>query len=178
MVHFKKNCLAGVRPSDPKLTESSSGPHRKSPGRASWVIILALAAISVAGVVFYAFIANHRLSSPPAAEAAGGSAQPVVTPPGASPPASAQGQGRTISVAPDKAEIRTPLVILRVGEGGDARPVVALGRPEVSPEMKDRQGTRQGILERELIRQAILIAARDELGLVDARRAARRRPAR
>ena len=81
------------------------------------------------------------------------------------PPASAQDHPRTISVIPDKAEIRTPLVILSVGEGGNARPVVVLGRPEVSPQMKDREGSRQAILERELIRQAILIAARDELGL-------------
>jgi tetratricopeptide (TPR) repeat protein len=127
--------------------------------------LLAIAAVGVAGVVFYALTPYHRVQSLSVADASGVGAQPVVTPPAASPPAPGQGQGRTISGAPEKSEIRTPLVILHVGEGGNARPVVALGRPEVSREMKDRQGLRQGILERELIRQAILIAARDELGL-------------
>ncbi len=40
-----------------------------------------------------------------------------------------------------------------------------LGRPEASKNKQDTLGTRQGILDRELVRQALLIAARDELGL-------------
>jgi tetratricopeptide (TPR) repeat protein len=56
-------------------------------------------------------------------------------------------------------------VLLRVGKGSDAKPVVALGLPESSRNQPDFAGTRQGILERELIRQALLIAARDELGI-------------
>ena len=43
--------------------------------------------------------------------------------------------------------------------------MVALGRPVGGKDKADTQGTIQSILERELIRQAILIAARDELGL-------------
>ena len=39
------------------------------------------------------------------------------------------------------------------------------GAPARSRDSKDSPGTSQGILERELVRQAILIAARDELGL-------------
>ena len=42
---------------------------------------------------------------------------------------------------------------------------MALGRPSAGTTKLDTQGTIQSILERELIRQAILIAARDELGL-------------
>ena len=141
-MHFKKICPAGVRSSDPKLTESSSGPHRKNSGRASWVIVLALAAIGAAGVAFYAFVPSHRLQSLTVAEAAGGSAQPAMTPAAASSPASAEGQGRTVSVAPDKAETRTPLVTLRVGQGGDAHAVVVLGTPGSESGVEGRPGCR------------------------------------
>jgi uncharacterized protein HemY len=122
--------------------------------------VLAIAVVGVAAVASYALIRHPRLLANRVAEAPGGAPQPV-----ARPPAAAQAQVRAVPVAPDKAEIRTPFVILRVGKGADARPVVGLGRPEVSRDIKDHQGTRQGILERELIRQALMIAARDELGL-------------
>jgi tetratricopeptide (TPR) repeat protein len=164
-MRIKKISPTCVHPLDSKRTECSNGPQRKRPGWASWVTILALGALGVACVALYAFIGYQRLQAPLMARAAGAGAEPVATPPAAASPAPAQGRRRTVSVAPDKAEIRTPLVILRVGEERKARPVVALGRPEVSREMKDRQGVREGILERELIRQALLIAARDELGL-------------
>ena len=93
----------------------------------------------------------------------------------AQPPASEQKAAtapvasRTVSVAPDDAEIRTQIFLLRTGNdgGNEAKvtPVVALGRPVGGKNGADTQGTIQGILERELIRQALLIAARDELGL-------------
>ena len=77
--------------------------------------------------------------------------------------------GRTVSVAPDDAEIRTPLFLLPTGNAGakeaKVTPVVAPGRPVGGNNGADTQGTIQSILERELIRQALLIAARDELGL-------------
>jgi tetratricopeptide (TPR) repeat protein len=160
MMPIQKPSPARGKSSGPNARGSSSGPQRERAGRSSLLMVLAIAAVGVAGVASYAFIRHQGLPAQPAAQASGGGPRPV-----AAPPAAAQAQVRAVSVAPDKAEIRTPLVILRVGGGADARPVVALGRPEVSRDMKDRQGTRQGILERELIRQAILIAARDELGL-------------
>ena len=95
-------------------------------------------------------------------------------------PAAAQGQrvgqnggaqpqsGRRVSVAPDSAETRTPLVLLRINNPSAKGPnngMVALGRPSAGTTKMDALDTIQGILERELIRQAILIAARDELGL-------------
>ena len=98
--------------------------------------ILAIAVIGVTGAALYAFIGT-RDSGQYRAEVPGDGSNAVGTPPVASPPAAARGRIRTISVTPDKAEIRTPLVILRVGEGGDARPVVVLGRPEVSRDLKD-----------------------------------------
>ncbi len=99
-----------------------------------------------------------RVAGAPPADAAPASGQNAAKAPGA---------GRTVSVALDKAETRTPLVLLRAGEDkeGGARSVVALGRPVGGKDKADTQGTIQSILERELIRQAILIAARDELGL-------------
>ena len=95
-------------------------------------------------------------------------------------PAAAQGQrvgqnggaqpqsGRRVSVAPDSAETRTQLVLLRINNPSAKGPnngMVALGRPSAGTTKLDALDTIQGILERELIRQAILIAARDELGL-------------
>jgi tetratricopeptide (TPR) repeat protein len=83
--------------------------------------------------------------------------------------AKASAVSRTVSVAPDDAETRTPLFLLRTrNEGGNeakATPVVTLGRPVGGKNKEDTQRTVQGILERELIRQALLIAVRDELGL-------------
>ncbi|MGC8638930.1 MAG: tetratricopeptide repeat protein [Isosphaeraceae bacterium] len=72
---------------------------------------------------------------------------------------------RAVSVAPDKAETRTRIVLLGAGQGDKARPVVVLGRPVGIKQGDDWQGTIQSMLDRELIRQALLIAARDELGL-------------
>jgi tetratricopeptide (TPR) repeat protein len=77
----------------------------------------------------------------------------------------AAGEGQAGSETSDKAETRTRLAILRTGPNGRIPPVVALGRPVGSKNQADYLGTRQGILDRELVRQALLIAARDELGL-------------
>ncbi len=77
--------------------------------------------------------------------------------------------GRPVSVASDPAETRTTLVLHRVDNPSapDRKNgiVVYLGRPSAGTTKLDTLGTIQSILERELIRQAILIAARDELGL-------------
>lgn len=67
--------------------------------------------------------------------------------------------------APDGAAIHSRLVILRAGNAADARPVVALGSPIGTNDCATLVGSEQGILARELIRQSVLIAARDELGL-------------
>jgi tetratricopeptide (TPR) repeat protein len=121
--------------------------------------VLAIGAVGVGCVVFYAFLRYERLRADHTTESPGGPPNPAV-----SAPAAPQAPPRTVSVAPDQAETHTPLVILRVGQGDGARTVVALGRPEATPDLKSLQ-TRQPMLERELIRQAVLIAARDELGL-------------
>ena len=66
----------------------------------------------------------------------------------------------------DVAAVRSPLVVLRVGNEKDARTVVVLGRPTGAVDMPDlSQPIRLDMLPREMVRQAVLIAARDELGL-------------
>ncbi len=57
------------------------------------------------------------------------------------------------------------MIVLRPGGDGDARAVVALGRSVSSNNIDDVKGTVQLLLHREVIRQAVLIAARDGLGL-------------
>ncbi len=65
----------------------------------------------------------------------------------------------------DASAVRSRLVVLRVGDGDDARQVVVLGRPRVAPGFADfHQPARPDMLPREMVRQAVLIAARDELG--------------
>ena len=63
--------------------------------------------------------------------------------------------------------IRSPLVVIRAEPAGATGPVVALGKP-VGPELTGDRAIDpvfHGILARELVRQAMLIAAREELGL-------------
>ena len=147
--------------SSPNAAQSPSGPHRGRPGHSSLWLVLAIAAAGVAGVGFYAYSGHPRTPTPTGAPATGGGPPSVMAPP--EPP---RAQVRPVSVAPDKAETRTPLVTLRVGQGGDAHAVVVLGRPEATRDIERLHcGRARAILERELIRQAILIAARDELGL-------------
>lgn len=66
----------------------------------------------------------------------------------------------------DPASFRSRLSIVKVGQGASARPVVMMARPSCSEDIEGAIGdSAQSILLRELIRQAVLIAARDELGV-------------
>jgi hypothetical protein len=66
----------------------------------------------------------------------------------------------------DPAAVRSLLVVRRPAAGNNARPMVALSRAAYAKEIPDfGKGVRPDILARELLRQAILIAARDELRL-------------
>ncbi len=119
------------------------------PGRSALTAGLALAVIGVAGGMIY-------LNWP---EWESG---PVAT---ASPARSAAPEGRPPGEILERAAARSRLAILRVGEGPDARTVVALGKPKGPMDHMFIKTSDQTILGRELIRQALLIAARDELGL-------------
>ena len=64
-----------------------------------------------------------------------------------------------------EAASRSRLIVLRIGDDAKARPVVALKWPTSTNSAAALVGSFQGLLTRELVRQAVLIAARDELGL-------------
>ena len=67
----------------------------------------------------------------------------------------------------DGAAVRSRLVLLRVGRKPESQPVILLRRPVATKAIPEHYGpTRHDLLVRELIRQAVLIAARDELELV------------
>ena len=68
--------------------------------------------------------------------------------------------------AKDAAASHTRIVVIQPGKTGDRRPVVALANPAGTKDAEQLGDTYQGILNRELTRQALLIAARDELGLL------------
>lgn len=61
--------------------------------------------------------------------------------------------------------VTSRLAVIRTGEGEKRRPVVTLARPVGPSKFDDILKADQGILPRELVRQALLIAARDEMGL-------------
>jgi tetratricopeptide (TPR) repeat protein len=68
--------------------------------------------------------------------------------------------------AVDASAVRSRLVVLGVGKENDARQVVILGKPTGVREIPEfGQPSRPDMLPREMVRQAVLIAARDELGL-------------
>ncbi len=65
----------------------------------------------------------------------------------------------------DPAANHTRVVVIRGGNDSKHRPIVALANPTCTKDPDRLEDTYQGILNRELMRQALLIAARDELGL-------------
>ena len=65
----------------------------------------------------------------------------------------------------DPAETHTRIVVIQSEKDGENRPIVALANPTANVDRPGSTDTVQGILARELFRQALLIAARDELGL-------------
>ena len=77
----------------------------------------------------------------------------------------AQPAAVTAAAIPEKDLARTRLTVIRPGKDVGARTVVALAKPTSSADVNDEGGRFQPLLAREMIRQAVLIAARDELGL-------------
>jgi hypothetical protein len=65
----------------------------------------------------------------------------------------------------DPAANHTRIVVIWGGKDGKDQPIVALANPTCTNDPDRLEDTFQGILARELVRQAVLIAARDELGL-------------
>lgn len=85
--------------------------------------------------------------------------------------AAADGAGAKTGAATNSSSSRPTLARTRIGvyqpqNGAGARAILALGMPFGIRESAPAPNARAGILQRELIRQAFLIAARDELGLL------------
>jgi tetratricopeptide (TPR) repeat protein len=70
------------------------------------------------------------------------------------------------AVADERGIVTSRVVVIRAGEGEKRGPAVALARPSGTSKFEDTLLADQSILARELVRQALLIAARDELGLL------------
>jgi len=114
------------------------------------------------GLVLHGAIALTAVVSCQISRPAQGQPNPIaVTTQAAAPPQDKRGQ-----VALDGSAVRSRLVVLNVGKDNDARQLVMLGRPTGVRDIPDygRQ-SRLDMLPREMVRQAVLVAARDELGL-------------
>lgn len=111
---------------------------------------LAVAIIGFAGAIIYHHLPEElsRLQLQPVA---------VHSPPAAPKPV-------VVDDAPDPADVKTRVVVIDAGAQG-ARPVVALAKPIGATTWEVEQQTASMLIVRELVRQALLIAARDELGL-------------
>jgi tetratricopeptide (TPR) repeat protein len=140
LVPGAKGCL--------RCKAKAGAPARRS-RRSALMAGLAMMVIGVAGLVIY-------LNWP------AGGAGPVAT---AQQPQAAKPAEEPAPEILERAAARSRLAILRIGEGENARTVVALGKPAGPMDHNFIKTNDQSILGRELIRQALLIAARDELGL-------------
>jgi hypothetical protein len=97
----------------------------------------------------------------------------VLSNPAARAEAVALSQQESNIAALDGAAVRSRLVVRQLKDGTGTRQVLVLGKP-VGADLPDfGPACRLDILPRELVRQAVLIAARDELGLSRERRACR-----
>jgi hypothetical protein len=146
----------GLPAPEPSVDARQSDVKESRPGRTALVAALSVLVIGIACAVSYPMV-RDALAQAQTARAA------RTVPPQAGvngPPA-----GRAVSDASDAGEVRTGVVLLRVGKAGAAKSVVALGRPTGPQTREVLAYSKQATLLRELVRQALLIAARDELGL-------------
>jgi tetratricopeptide (TPR) repeat protein len=69
------------------------------------------------------------------------------------------------ALAHSKGAVRSPLIVIPAAKDGNSQAIVVLARPASSNNLDDVKASVQLLLHREVIRQAVLIAARDGLGL-------------
>ncbi len=129
------------------------------PVRRALVAVVAVAALAAAGVVIVRAVREELDRGPQAVWAALGVAQAQAPAGGNAAPAS-----QPVDPSANPFALRSPLAIVRVGAGVQSRPVVMLGNPTAPDFEGEGKPYSHGILVRELIRQAVLLAARDELG--------------
>src|SRR5699024_6843816 len=131
------------------------GCRREGPSQAASVVAgaPALAPVTPAGVL--ATAPPHAAPAEPAS-----APRPVAAPEPARPPDVPKPPGLF-----GEAAERSRLIVAGPPGGGPGRGMVALGEPAADAEAGYLAWYKNGTLSRELIRQAMLIAARDELGL-------------
>jgi tetratricopeptide (TPR) repeat protein len=150
--------MSGDAPLDAQgPARSAETPPREGRSlRSRLVAAAALAAIGVAGVVSYRSVRDEL----EALFAAWRSAR--------APAAGNPDQGASPSTSPELADwiLRDRLVVVRGAKESGDRAVVVMGIPTGGGAgQAPNEQSNQGLLAREIIRQAVLIAARDELGL-------------
>ena len=167
-------CGHPAGPSSPEVR-----PTKAVGGRRPWVSalvgIIALGVIGGAGAVIYQKVAALREDQAAAGGVAratpegrpGPGADPVSgRPPGEAGEGSAGGMPRPGNPRDDPAWWSHSRLVVVPGPGGaDSRPVLALARPTGELKPVDLGEIQKGLLLREIVRQAVLLAARDELGL-------------
>ncbi len=137
----------------PQIAPGERGPaklvNRRVLGRAGRWIFMLYGAIALAAVV------GVQKSRAAPGQPNSSAAQAAATP-----------EDQRLEVTLDGSAVRSRLVVRSVGKDNDARKVVILGRPTGVQDIPEyNPPSRVDMLPRELVRQAVLIAARDELGL-------------
>ncbi|MGP0067546.1 MAG: tetratricopeptide repeat protein [Isosphaeraceae bacterium] len=121
-----------------------------------------VAIVCLAGIAGCGAVVDRDVSGPSSSK---GPAAPSVAAQGPASPDAASKKARA-----EKAKEEGPswshsrLIVVRPEQGADKGPVVVLGHPSGATDAGLR-GIQRGLLARELIRQAVLLAARDEMGL-------------
>ncbi len=115
------------------------------------LLVVALPALVFAGFKIYATF-SEEFTKP-------------ALPPGPGAPIRPGLQTESIPGTSDDGAVRSHVSVYPKGNSAEARATVALGLPFSTQPIGTSMNPRAGILQRELVRQAFLIAARDELGL-------------
>src|SRR5689334_9014931 len=132
---------------DPSAAQSSA---KRRPAQTPLIAASLVVLVIVAGAKAYRDSCNNMGDEPTLVVVEG------ATPPPPGPPRLSDYNG---------AMVRSRIVVGRAGDGAEGRPVVALGDPVQADTAHLNGFQKRGYLVRELVRQALLIAARDELGL-------------
>ena len=133
-------------------------PQKRSPGtkgRSAAIrlalVVVAVPALAFAGIKIYTTL-TEEFKKPQPADGADAIQRP----------------GNVTETGPDESGSVTAhsrMSVYQKSEGSGPQATIAIGMPFTAQETDPRMSARSGILQRELIRQALLVAARDELGL-------------
>ncbi len=139
--------------------ELSKGAKGRSAAIRLALVVVAVPALAVAGIKIYTTIAEElKKPEPPPRPAAPGTA--------GFDRQTGPSDGQTGPSDSGMVTARSRVSVYPPAAGTAAPATIALGMPFAAQAPGFSRSARAGILERELIRQAFLLAARDELGLL------------